>query len=80
VRVRRRGPDRGRDLVAVRDPAAFSLACGFGHVLPYLYVSFLTVLLVYRGYRDDLRCREKYGRAWDDYCTRVPYRMIPGIW
>jgi delta14-sterol reductase len=60
--------------------AAFSLACGFGHVLPYLYVSFLTVLLVHRAYRDDRRCREKYGRAWDDYCARVPYRMIPGIW
>ena len=60
--------------------AAFGLACGVGHLLPYLYVAYLAVLLVHRTYRDDERCREKYGPAWVEYCARVKYRLIPGIW
>jgi 7-dehydrocholesterol reductase len=59
---------------------AFGLACGFGHILPYLYAIYLTGVLVHRIYRDDMRCRKKYGQAWDNYCKAVPYRLIPGIW
>ena len=59
---------------------AFSLTCGFTHLLPYSYPIFLTILLVHRAYRDDRRCRAKYGPAWDAYCTTVPYRMVPGLW
>ena len=29
---------------------------------------------------DDRRCAEKYGPLWDEYCRRVPYRIIPGIY
>lgn len=29
--------------------------------------------------RDDKRCRTKYGAAWEAYCARVPYKVIPGI-
>ena len=32
---------------------------------PLMYVSFLIVLLFDRAYRDDVRCREKYGSYWD---------------
>lgn len=59
---------------------AFSLTCGFTHLLPYGYAIFLAILLVHRTYRDDRRCRVKYGPAWDAYCTRVPYRLVPGVW
>ena len=59
---------------------AFSLTCGFDHLLPYGYLIFLTILLVHRTYRDDRRCRMKYGAAWDAYCARVPYRLVPGLW
>ena len=59
---------------------AFSLTCGFKHLLPYSYPIFLTILLVHRVYRDDRRCRAKYGPAWDAYCTTVPYRIVPGLW
>ena len=38
---------------------------------------FLTILLVDRAGRDDARCRAKYGRFWDQYCERVPYRICP---
>ena len=28
---------------------------------------------------DDARCAAKYGALWDEYCRRVPYRIIPWI-
>jgi 7-dehydrocholesterol reductase len=60
--------------------AAFGLACGFGHFLPYLYVTYLTGLLVHRTYRDERRCSEKYGQAWGRYRATVKYRMLPWVW
>lgn len=51
----------------------------FTHLMPYLYVSFLTVLLIDRAYRDDKRCSEKYGKYWTEYCTIVPYKIVPGL-
>jgi 7-dehydrocholesterol reductase len=59
---------------------AFSLTCGFGHVLPYFYAVYLPALLVHRALRDERRCREKYGAAWDAYCAAVPWRILPGVW
>jgi 7-dehydrocholesterol reductase len=58
---------------------AYSLACGFGHVLPYFYFFFLATLLIHRSIRDERRCSEKYGTSWQKYCQKVPYRLIPGI-
>lgn len=46
---------------------------------PFLYVIFLTVLLVHRVFRDEEKCRDKYGPTWDKYCREVPYRMIPWV-
>lgn len=57
----------------------YSLACGFDHVLPYFYFVYMVILLVHRCYRDEHRCHNKYGKAWEEYCRRVPYRLIPGI-
>eukprot|EP01084_Bolivina_argentea_P298794 514960_1 len=45
----------------------------------YSYVIFLTILLIHRSFRDDARCSDKYGKFWDEYVERVPYRIIPGI-
>jgi 7-dehydrocholesterol reductase len=58
---------------------AWTLPCGVDHLLPYCYVISLTVLLVLRAFRDDRRCRAKYGKAWEGYCARVPYRILPGV-
>ena len=52
----------------------------FGHALPYFYVLFLTLLLTDRAFRDDIRCRSKYGADWEAYCKLVPYKMLPGVW
>jgi len=59
---------------------AWSLPAGFSHFLPYFYVVYLTVLLIDRAGRDDRRCRKKYGVAWEEYCRRVPWKIIPGVY
>lgn len=58
---------------------SYSLACGFGYIFPYFYFFFMTILLVHRCIRDEHRCKHKYGRSWDQYCEKVRYRLIPGI-
>eukprot|EP00252_Welwitschia_mirabilis_P004381 TRINITY_DN14732_c0_g1_i1.p1 TRINITY_DN14732_c0_g1~~TRINITY_DN14732_c0_g1_i1.p1 ORF type:complete len:468 (-),score=58.01 TRINITY_DN14732_c0_g1_i1:391-1794(-) len=52
----------------------------FNHFLPYFYVIFLTILLFDRAQRDDKRCQAKYGKYWDMYCKKVPYKIVPGIY
>uniref|UniRef100_A0A3Q4HH35 Delta(14)-sterol reductase TM7SF2 n=1 Tax=Neolamprologus brichardi TaxID=32507 RepID=A0A3Q4HH35_NEOBR len=59
---------------------AWSLPCGFSHLLPYFYVIYFTILLIHREARDERQCRAKYGLAWDTYCRRVPYRIFPYIY
>ena len=59
---------------------AFCLSCGFSNLLPYFYIIYMTILLVNRCYRDEHRCLNKYGDVWKEYCRRVPYRLIPGIY
>jgi 7-dehydrocholesterol reductase len=46
---------------------------------PYFYVIYLTILLVDRAYRDDDRCKKKYGPYWKLYCDKVPYKVVPGL-
>lgn len=58
---------------------AWSLPAGFNHILPYFYVIYLSILLIDRATRDDLRCHKKYGIAWEEYRRRVPWKIIPGI-
>ncbi|XP_053515576.1 delta(14)-sterol reductase LBR isoform X2 [Artibeus jamaicensis] len=59
---------------------AWSLPCGFNHILPYFYVIYFTLLLLHREERDERQCRKKYGVAWDRYCQRVPYRILPYVY
>ncbi|CAN8061475.1 unnamed protein product [Agarophyton chilense] len=58
----------------------WSLPAARSGVMPYVYVSFLTILLTDRAYRDELRCAAKYGSFYDEYCRLVPWRMIPGVY
>jgi 7-dehydrocholesterol reductase len=61
--------------------AAFfwSLPALFNSFLPYFYVIFLTILLLDRAFRHDRRCADKYGKYWDEYCEKVPYKIIPYV-
>lgn len=47
---------------------------------PWLYPLYYVALLVPRERDDDRRCRAKYGPLWDEYCRRVRYRIIPGVY
>jgi hypothetical protein len=59
---------------------SWCLVCGFGHLLPYFYIIYFTILLVHRERRDHVTCAAKYGADWDEYCKKVPYRIFPGIY
>ncbi|PVZ98178.1 hypothetical protein BB558_005816 [Smittium angustum] len=59
---------------------SFGASCGLQFdVIPYYYLVYMTILLVHRIYRDQARCRAKYGVYWDEYCNQVPYKLIPYI-
>ncbi|MCH8890217.1 MAG: DUF1295 domain-containing protein [Myxococcales bacterium] len=59
---------------------AWSLACGFGSLLPYFYPIYFAFLLMHRERRDHQRCAAKYGEDWDRYCRRVRWRIVPGLY
>ncbi|KAK5166306.1 uncharacterized protein LTR77_008567 [Saxophila tyrrhenica] len=59
---------------------AMCAACGVNHVLPWSYFFYMTVLLCHRVWRDEHRCHIKYGKKWEEYCAKVPYRIMPGVW
>ena len=57
----------------------WTLPAGTLHLVPWFYVLYLAVLLADRLYRDQTRCRSKYGADWERYCQKVPYMVIPGV-
>jgi delta14-sterol reductase len=58
----------------------WTLPCGFESAVPYLPALWLTLFFPHRAWRDERRCREKYGALWAAYCERVPFRMIPFVY
>jgi delta14-sterol reductase len=48
--------------------------------LPWLYPLYYVALLFPRQADDDRRCAEKYGDLWTEYCRRVRWRIVPGIY
>ena len=58
----------------------FALTTGFAHPWPYLLPLSLFILLAQRASRDEKRCSEKYGDAWQSYCARARFRMIPFVY
>jgi Delta14-sterol reductase len=48
--------------------------------LPWLYALYYVALLLPRQAADDARCAAKYGSLWEEYCRRVPYRIVPGVY
>ncbi len=58
-----------------------ALALGYpGDVFPWLYPVYYVALLFPRQHSDDQRCAEKYGALWEEYCRKVPYRIIPWVY
>ena len=59
---------------------SWSLPALFDHFLPYFYLVFVTILLWHRLYRDEERCRRKYGKDWEAHCRKVPCKLIPYVY
>lgn len=59
---------------------AIAATAGFESWLPFLVPIWLFCLLTHRSWRDEQRCRAKYGPLWDDYCRVARFRMFPGIY
>jgi protein-S-isoprenylcysteine O-methyltransferase Ste14 len=51
-----------------------------GLLWPWLYPLYYLLLLVPRQLDDDKRCERKYGALWTEYCRRVRYRILPGVY
>lgn len=49
-------------------------------VLVTFYAAFLTYLLIDRAERDSKKCYLKYGKYYEEYCSLVPYKILPGIY
>lgn len=58
----------------------WSMPALFDNFFPYFYVVFLSVLLFDRAFRHDKRCADKYGEYWDQYCEKVPYKIVPYLY
>ncbi|EME49191.1 sterol reductase-like protein [Dothistroma septosporum NZE10] len=48
--------------------------------ITYFFMLYFAILLIHREMRDDQKCRRKYGKDWEKYCEKVPYRIVPGIY
>jgi Delta14-sterol reductase len=55
-------------------------AKGWGMVVTYFFMVYFAVLLIHRERRDEEKCRNKYGKDWDEYVKRVPWRIIPYVY
>ena len=60
---------------------AFSMCavCGFDNLMPWYYFLFIAAILFHRVLRDEGRCLKKYGKNWELYCSKVSWRLVPGI-
>ncbi|PKY46458.1 7-dehydrosterol-delta 7-reductase [Rhizophagus irregularis] len=59
---------------------AMCLTCGFNHILPYFYIIYMIILLIHRIWRDDARCKGKYGKYWDEYGKVVKWKLLPYVY
>lgn len=55
-------------------------AKGWGMLITYFYMLYFAILLIHRERKDEEKCRRKYGKDWDIYCEKVPWRIVPGIY
>jgi protein-S-isoprenylcysteine O-methyltransferase Ste14 len=59
---------------------AWSLPTLFFTPVTYFYPVYFALLLIHRERRDNRHCAVKYGKDWDRYCEKVPWRIIPRIY
>ncbi|TKR60887.1 hypothetical protein L596_028069 [Steinernema carpocapsae] len=49
-------------------------------VLPHFPLVFMAVFLFLRMTRVENECLAKYGHYWIQYCSKVPFRLVPGLY
>lgn len=59
---------------------SWTMLAGFHAFWPYLLPLWLVSLLLHRAWRDDQRCRAKYGPLWEEYCQKARFKMIPFLY
>jgi len=62
---------------------AWMAVCSFHSTLPFVpftYVAYFWTMDIHRFFRDEIRCKGKYGGDWNRYVKEVPYCLLPGIW
>lgn len=42
--------------------------------------AFIVAAVLSRVPKEDMMMRNEFGKEWDDWAARVPYKLIPGIW
>jgi len=47
--------------------------------LPIAYCAYFWVMDIHRAWRDDERCSAKYNTDWANYCSKVRWKIFPGI-
>jgi Delta14-sterol reductase len=53
----------------------------FLSILPLLYPLYYVGLFIPRCIDDGKMCEKKYGqKLWQEYCSRVKWNMVPGVW
>ena len=55
-------------------------AKGWGMIITYFYIVYFAVLLIHREMRDEEKCMRKYGKDWEEYRKKVPYRILPYVY
>lgn len=83
---------QGRQLLAggfwglVRHPNYLGDIIALSAFLPFVARTSLAIVIVLsilyivvRTRRDNARCKRKYGTAWDRYCQKVRYALIPKV-
>ena len=59
--------------------SVWALSCKFTGFLPFYYPLFFVIMILHRYGRDQERCKRKYGKDWDRYCSIVKYAFIPYV-
>ena len=55
-------------------------ARGWGMIVTYFYIVYFAILLIHRELRDEEKCMRKYGKDWEEYRKKVPWRLVPGVY
>ncbi len=56
------------------------LTTGVISPIPVILPASLLILLTHRAWRDEKRCKKKYGKIWEEYGEIAKFKMIPKIY